>query len=49
MAFGRSHVIHGALLAGGLTTRVVEEAAKLRGLREKDDAKNGASGAGKDK
>lgn len=49
LAFGRSHVIHGALLAGGLTTRVVEEAAKLRGLREKDDAKIGASGAGKDK
>lgn len=51
LAFGRSHVIHGALLAGGLTTRVVEEAAKLRGLREdlgQDGAQNGASGAGKD-
>ncbi|WP_147126603.1 RNA-binding protein [Shimia ponticola] len=47
LAFGRSHVIHGALLAGGLTTRVVEEAAKLRGLRE-EYAQNGASGAGKD-
>lgn len=33
MAFGRPHVVHGALCAGGLTTRVVEEAAKLRGLR----------------
>ena len=48
LAFGRSHVIHGALAAGGLTTRVVEEATKLRGLRESPDAKNGASGAGKD-
>jgi hypothetical protein len=28
-------VIHGALAAGGLTKRVVEEAAKLKGLRGK--------------
>lgn len=49
LAFGRGHVIHGALAAGGLTTRVVEEAAKLRGLREQANAENGgASGAGKD-
>ncbi|MFV0243449.1 MAG: RNA-binding protein [Qingshengfaniella sp.] len=33
LAFGRESVIHGALAAGGLTTRVVEEAARLRGLR----------------
>ena len=33
LAFGRENVIHGALAAGGLTKRVVEEAAKLRGLR----------------
>ena len=46
MAFGRTRVIHGAILAGGLTPRVVEEAAKLKGLRE--TAGNGASGAGKD-
>ncbi|GGL55553.1 RNA-binding protein [Wenxinia marina] len=35
LAFGRQSVIHGALSAGGLSDRVVEEAAKLRGLREK--------------
>ncbi|MDP4034353.1 MAG: RNA-binding protein [Pseudorhodobacter sp.] len=34
LAFGREHAIHGALAAGGLTTRVVEEAARLAGLRE---------------
>lgn len=34
LAFGRGHAIHGALSAGGLTQRVVEEAARLRGLRE---------------
>ncbi|MEM9854987.1 MAG: RNA-binding protein [Pseudomonadota bacterium] len=45
MAFGRTRVIHSAILAGGLTTRVVEDAAKLKGLREKV---GGASGAGKD-
>jgi len=33
LAFGRENVIHGALAAGGLTQRVVEEAAKLKGLR----------------
>ncbi len=32
-AFGRHHVIHGALAAGGLATRVVEDAARLRGIR----------------
>ena len=34
-AFGRQTVIHGALASGGLTQRVVEEANRLRGLREK--------------
>jgi uncharacterized protein len=34
LAFGREHAIHGALAAGGLTTRVVEEAARLAGLRK---------------
>lgn len=34
MAFGRESVIHGALATGGLSDRVVEEAARLRGLRE---------------
>ncbi len=33
LAFGRENVIHGALAGGGLTTRVVEEAAKLSALR----------------
>jgi predicted RNA-binding protein YlxR (DUF448 family) len=33
LAFGRQHVIHGALAAGGLERRVVDEASKLRGLR----------------
>ena len=36
LAFGRQSVIHGALAAGALSDRVVEEAAKLRGLREKN-------------
>ncbi len=44
LAFGREHVIHGALAAGGLTTRVVEEAAKLSGFRKLDGGKT----AGKD-
>ena len=34
LAFGREHVIHGALAAGGLNARVVEEAARLSGFRE---------------
>jgi predicted RNA-binding protein YlxR (DUF448 family) len=33
LAFGRENAIHGALAAGGLTTRVVEEAARLQGMR----------------
>jgi predicted RNA-binding protein YlxR (DUF448 family) len=36
LAFGRQSVIHGALASGGLSDRVVEEAAKLRGLRDID-------------
>lgn len=44
LAFGRDSVVHGALGAGGLSQRVVEEAAKLSGLR----ATNGGSDAGKD-
>jgi uncharacterized protein len=46
LAFGRQSVIHGALASGGLSDRVVEEAAKLRGLREID---GGQGAAGKDK
>lgn len=44
LAFGRDYVIHGALAAGGLGNRVVEEAAKLTGLRKTD----GGSPAEKD-
>jgi predicted RNA-binding protein YlxR (DUF448 family) len=33
MAFGREKVIHSALAGGGLTARVVEEAARLQGMR----------------
>ncbi|MFT6531037.1 MAG: putative RNA-binding protein YlxR (DUF448 family) [Limimaricola cinnabarinus] len=45
LAFGRQSVIHGALAAGGLSDRVVEEAAKLRGLRESN---GGDTASGKD-
>jgi predicted RNA-binding protein YlxR (DUF448 family) len=37
LAFGREHAIHGALASGGLTERVVEEAARLAGLRRRID------------
>lgn len=46
LAFGRQSVIHGALASGRLSDRVVEDAAKLRGLREID---GGQGIAGKDK
>lgn len=36
MAFGRQTVIHAALASGGLGKRVVEEAQRLRGMRETD-------------
>lgn len=42
LAFGRQSVIHGALAAGGLSDRVVEEAAKLKGLRDIDGGKDAA-------
>ena len=45
LAFGRQSVIHGALASGGLSDRVVVEAAKLRGFREID---GGDRSAGKD-
>lgn len=45
LAFGRQSVIHGALATGGLSDRVVEEAAKLKGLRENN---GNSSVAGKD-
>jgi len=36
LAFGRDHAIHGALAAGGLTPRVISEAARLAGMRKQD-------------
>ncbi len=36
LAFGRESVIHSALSGGGLSRRVVEEAARLTGLRAND-------------
>ena len=44
LAFGRQTVIHAALASGGLTKRVVEEANRLRGVREN----TAAGAAGKD-
>ena len=46
LAFGRSEVIHGVLASGRLSDRVVEEATKLKGLREID---GGEGTVGKDK
>ena len=43
-AFGRQTVIHAALGAGGLTQRVVEEAARLKGLRVSDGDKTRRKG-----
>jgi len=43
LAFGREHVIHAALAAGGLSARVVEEAAKLARLRGQDGGHCGAT------
>jgi len=45
LAFGRDHVIHAALRAGGLSQAVVEEAARLQGLR----TEIGRYAAGEDK
>jgi predicted RNA-binding protein YlxR (DUF448 family) len=36
LAFGREHVIHAALAAGGLTERIGEDARRLSGVRERD-------------
>jgi predicted RNA-binding protein YlxR (DUF448 family) len=43
LSFGRDHVIHGALAAGGLTDKVILEAGRLTGLRGHDGG-NTASG-----
>ncbi len=49
LAFGRERAIHAALGAGGLTTRVVEEAARLSGLRVQVEKQDGGGTAMKDK
>ena len=41
LAFGRERAIHAALAAGGLTARVVEEAARLEGLRKRPLGQDG--------
>ena len=48
LAFGRERAIHAALGAGGLTTRVVEEAARLSGLRVQVEKQDGGETAMKD-
>jgi predicted RNA-binding protein YlxR (DUF448 family) len=48
LAFGRERAIHAALGAGGLTTRVVEEAARLAGLRGSAGQHDGGIPAEKD-
>jgi uncharacterized protein len=48
LAFGRERAIHAALAAGGLRTRVVEEAAKLAGLRMQSGGEDGGRTAMKD-
>ena len=53
LAFGRERAIHAALAAGGLTTRVAEEAARLAGMRQGQGARDtdrqfGGETAGKD-
>lgn len=48
LAFGRERAIHAALAAGGLNDRVVEEAARLGGLRRADGQQVGEMIAGKD-
>jgi uncharacterized protein len=47
LAFGRERAIHAALAAGGLRTRVVEEAAKLAGLRGLLPTRAGGEDGGK--
>ncbi|MEM6304953.1 MAG: RNA-binding protein [Pseudomonadota bacterium] len=44
MAFGRQTVIHAALASGGLTQRVVEEARRLKGVRQTTAGEAGPKG-----
>lgn len=48
LAFGRERAIHAALATGGLTQRVVEDAARLSGLRSAGQGQNGGQPAEKD-
>jgi hypothetical protein len=48
LSFGRERAIHAALAAGGLRTRVVEEAARLAGLRQQGVTHLGGETAMKD-
>ena len=48
LAFGRERAIHAALAAGGLRTRVVEEAARLAGVRGHFGTQDGGETAMKD-
>lgn len=48
LAFGRERAIHVALAAGGLTSRVVEEAARLSALRGQAAKQDGGETALKD-
>lgn len=48
LAFGRDRAIHAALAPGGLTTRIIDEATRLAGLRQQG-GQNGNGIAGKDK
>ncbi len=48
LAFGRERAIHAALAAGGLTKRVVEEAARLGGVRMQIVQQDGGDTALKD-
>lgn len=48
LAFARERAIHAALAAGGLERRVVEEAARLAGLRMAAGKQVGGKTAGKD-
>jgi len=48
LSFGRERAIHAALAAGGLTSRVVEEAARLAGLRQGVVGQSGGETAKKD-
>jgi hypothetical protein len=48
LSFGRERAIHAALAAGGLTSRVVDEAARLAGVRIASGPQDGEFVAGED-